>query len=145
MNSNYKFVTKSWVRLLATEKLVRRPAWCRGKSTLLWMPATGGGVGIGLLSKGQLPPCWTPPPQHTNVHSVGRSCYRPRDGATCRNSTSGLLDILKVAVGGPTSIILIVSRIVNFQFQDQPVPISLRPVLGAVVAAVMARAWSSSS
>ena len=52
---------------------------------------------------------------------------------------------LKVAVGGPTSIILIVSRIVNFQFQDQSVPISLRPVVGAVAADVTARAWSSSS
>ena len=70
-------VTKSGVQLLATQKPIKRPGWWKGKFALFWMLAT---MGEGrCLSKGRLPPH----PQQ----SVGKSFYRRREGATCRNST----------------------------------------------------------
>ena len=50
-----------------------------GKVALFWMPATSGVGEGGRLSKGRLPP----PRQ-----SGGKSFYRRREGAACRNSTA---------------------------------------------------------
>ena len=41
----------------------------------------------------------------------------------------GLTSVFKLVIGSLTSVILVVLDIVNFQFQDPFVPISLRPVL----------------
>ena len=54
---------------------------------------------------------------------------------------SALTVILKLVIGGLTSVISIVSGIVNLQFQGQFVSISLRPILGIVAAYVVATAW----
>ena len=51
--------------------------------------------------------------------------------------SSVLTVILKLVIGGLTSIILIVLGTVNLQSQGPFVPISLRPVLGIVVAHVL--------
>ena len=58
---------------------------------------------------------------------------------------SALTVILKLVIGGLTSVISIVLSTVNLQFQGRFVSISLRPVLGIVAAYVMATAWSSCS
>ena len=83
-----------------------------------------------------------PPPPHTQW---AVAAINPGMGLNAASVHSGLMVILKLAMGGVTSIILIVSRMVNFQFQDQFVPTSLRPVLGTVAADVMATVWSSCS
>ena len=72
-------VTKSGIRLLATQKPIKRQGWWKGKFALFWMPATSREGG--LLSKGQL----LLPRQ-----SMGKSCYRWREGATCRDKHSQL-------------------------------------------------------
>ena len=58
---------------------------------------------------------------------------------------SALMVILKLVIGGLTSVILIVLGTVNLQFQGWFVSISLRPVLGIAAAYVMATVWSSCS
>ena len=100
-----------------------------------------GWVGIGLLSKGQFPA----PPHTQTDNQWAVAAINPGMGLNAASVHSGLMVILKLAMGGVTSIILIVSRMVNFQFQDQFVPTSLRPVLGTVAADVMATVWSSCS
>ena len=73
-------VTEGGVRLLAAQKPLKRPGWWKGKFALFWMLATRRAGGEGRrLSKGQLP--------STTGQSVGKSFYRWREGATCRNST----------------------------------------------------------
>ena len=68
--------TQDW--LLTPEKPKKRPDWWKGKFALFWMLATRE-CGTGVGSKGRLP---APPPQ-----SMGKSFYRWREGATCRDST----------------------------------------------------------
>ena len=58
---------------------------------------------------------------------------------------SALTVILKLVIGGLTSVILIVLSKINLQFQGCVFPISLRPVLRNVAAYVMATVWSSCS
>ena len=58
---------------------------------------------------------------------------------------SALTVVLKLVIGGLTSIILIVLSTVNLQFQGRFVPASLRPALRIVAAYVMATVWSSCS
>ena len=52
--------------------------------------------------------------------------------------------ILKLVIGGLTSIVFIVLSTVNLQFQGRFVSIFLRPVLG-MAGYVMATVWSSCS
>ena len=67
----------------------------------------------------------------------GKSFYRQTGGLHAETAQSALTVILKLVTGGLTSVILIVSGIVNLQSQGPFVPISLRPVLGIVVAHVL--------
>ena len=94
-------------------------------------------MGGGCLFKGLFPL-----PHPTNNQ---RLFYRLREGATCRNSTVSSDSHLAVAIGGLTSIILIVLSAVSLHFQGQLVLISSRPVLGIVAAHVIATVWSSCS
>ena len=93
----------------------------------------GGG---GHLSKGQLPP---PDNQGARVF-IGRG-----RGLRVEAAQSALTIILKLVIGGLTSIILIVLSTVNLQFHGWFVPTSLRPILRIVAASVMATVWSSCS
>ena len=54
---------------------------------------------------------------------MGKSCYRLREGATCRNITVSS-DSLKLVIGGLTSVILIVLGTVSLYFQGWFVSIS---------------------
>ena len=75
--------TENGIRLLATQKPTKRPGWWERKLALFWIPATGAGGGYRgggvCLSRGQLPAAYIQP--------VGRSFYRLREVAICRNST----------------------------------------------------------
>ena len=75
--------TENGVWLLPSQKPAKRPGWWERKLALFWIPATraGGGYGGGdvCLSRGQLPA--------TYIKQVGKSFYRPREVATCKNST----------------------------------------------------------
>ena len=63
-----------------------------------------------------------------------------------RNSTVSSDSYLEFGPGlGLISVILIVLRTVNLQFQDQFVPISLRSFLGNVAVCVTVTIWSSRS
>ena len=81
----------------------------------------------GLPSKG-----WLPPPPTVR----GESFYRQKEGGTCRDDTAPTV-ILKLAIGGQSSVILIGLGTINLQFHSWFVPISLRPIL-RIVAAVWA-------
>ena len=90
----------------------------------------------GLLSKGQLPP----------PHADNQWAKAFIDGGRhAETAQAALTGILKLVIGGLTSVISIVLDTVNLQFQGWFVPISLRPVLGIVAAHVMATVWSSCS
>ena len=67
------------------------------------MPATGESGG-GHVSKGQLSP--------TISNQWGKSFYRQKEGAPCRNSTVSSV-IFKLVTGGLTSVILVVLGAVN--------------------------------
>ena len=56
---------------------------------------------------------------------------------------SSLTLIFRLAIGGLTSVILIVLGTVNLQFQDPFVLTSLRPVLRIVAVYVVSTVWSS--
>ena len=58
---------------------------------------------------------------------------------------SSLTVIFRWAIGGLTSVILIVLGPVNFQFQGPYVAIALRPVFRIVAAHVLGTVWSSCS
>ena len=66
-------------------------------------------------------------------------------GLQAETIRSALTVILKLVIGGLTSIISIVLGTVNLHFQGRFVSISLRPVPGIVAAYVMATAWPSCS
>jgi len=59
----------------------------------------------------------------------GKSFYRQREGLHAKTAQSALTIILKLVIGGLTSIILNVLSTVSLQFQNLFVPIFLRPVL----------------
>ena len=106
-------VTKRWdfgVWLLATQKPINRPGWWKGKFALFPMsaPATGEGEGIH-LSKGWLPALAT---------SGARAFINRRRGFHAEIAQLSLTVILKLAIDGLTSIILVVLGTVNLQFQD---------------------------
>ena len=69
--------------------------------------------------------------------SGARAFIDRQRGLHAETAQSALTVILKVVTGGLTSVILIVSGTVNLQSQGSFVPISLRPVLGIVVAHVL--------
>ena len=73
----------------------------------------------------------------------GKSFYRQGRGLHAETIQSALTVILKLVIGGLTSVISIVLGTVNLQFYCRFVSISLRPILGIVAAYVMATAWSS--
>ena len=107
----------------------------KGKVALFQRPATGGGEG-GRLSKGRLPP----------PDNQGARAFIDRGrGLPAETAQSALTGILKLVMGGLTSIILIVLGTISLQFQSQFVSTSLRPILGIVAAYVMATAWSTCS
>ena len=89
----------------------------------------------GLLSKGQLP---------LNNQEARAFVDRGR-GPHAEAAQSSLIVILKLVIGGLTSIILITSGTVNVQFQGPFISISLSPILRTVAAYVMATVWSSCS
>ena len=91
-------------------------------------------MGSGHLSKGQLP---------LPRQSGGESFYRQREGPPAERAQAALTVILKLVIGGLTSVISIVLGTVNLQFQGRFVSISLRPILRIVAAYVMATTWSS--
>ena len=66
-------------------------------------------------------------------------------GLRAETAQSALTVILKLVIGGLTSVILIVLSTVSLQFQGQFVPISSRAVLRIVATYVMATVWSSCS
>ena len=81
------------------------------------------------------------PAPSTALTIRGKSFYRQREGAICRNSTVSSDSQLEIGHQGLTSVILVLGT-VNFQFQGPFVFISLRPVLGIGAADVM---WLQSS
>ena len=87
--------TQVWLR--AAQKPLKRPGWWKGKFTLFWMQATGGGGEAGHLSKGQLPA----------LTSGGKSLYRQREGAICETAQSSLTVILKLVISDLASVVLI--------------------------------------
>ena len=81
----------------------------------------------------------TPP-----ANNQGARAYIDRGrGLHAETAQSAPTVILKLVIGGLTSVILIVLGTVNLQFHVRFVSISLRPILGIVAAYVMATAWSS--
>ena len=108
--------------LLTAQKPIKRQVWWKGKFALFWRPATGG---------------WTPDNQWARAFiDRGR-------GLHAETAQSALTVILKLVIGGLTTIILIVLSTASLQFQGQFVPISLRPFLRIVAAYIMATVWSS--
>ena len=87
----------------------------------------------GHLSKGWLPP-W---------HSGGKSLYRLRKGARCRNSTGNPDSRLEVGRHWSDQRHLGCFRYSYLQFQGQFVSISLKPFLAILTAYFMAAVWSS--
>ena len=67
-----------------------------------------------------------------------QGCIGGGRGLHAETAQSALTVILKLVIGGLTSVVLIVLSTVSLQFQGWFVPISLRPVLGIVAAYVMA-------
>ena len=86
------------------------------------------------LSKGWLP---------TDGQSVGKSFIDRGRGLHAETVQSALTIILKLAIGGLISVMLIVLGTVSLQFQGCIVSISLRLILRIVAAYVMATVWSS--
>ena len=113
---------------------IQRPGWWKGKFVLFWMPAA-------LVGRADSFQKLTPPPP---TDSQGARAFTG-EGRRLHAETaqSALTIILKLVIGGLTSVILIVSSTVSLQFLGWFVPISLRPVLGIVAAYVMATVWSS--
>ena len=123
-------VTESGVRLLTAQKPMKRQAWWNGKFALFQRPAAG-------MGEGQLPP---------TDNQWARAFIDGGRELRVETAQSALAVILKLVIGGLTSIILTVLSTVNLQFQGRFVPISLRPILRIVAASVMApTAWASCS
>lgn len=75
------------------------------------------------------------------VKECFRGCVGRRRGLHAEIVQSALSVLLKVVISGLISVTLIVLSTVNFQFQGQFIPISLRPFLRIGVAYVMATVW----
>ena len=103
------------------------------------MPATGQGQGRH-LSEGQLLP---------STGKLWARAFIDRSGEGGRlhaeTAQSALTVIFRLVIGGLTGVILLVLGTLNLQFQGPFVPISLRPVLEIVAAAVVGTVWSSCS
>ena len=96
-------------------KAVKESGWWKGKFALFL--ESGDGSGVALLSKGQLPP------STLTRQSVGKSFYRWREGAPCRNSSSSdSHPKIGHAVGWPASWLFLGT--VNLHFQGRSVSIS---------------------
>ena len=104
--NDQNIVTENGVRLLTTQKPLKRPCWWKGKFALFWILATWEKD-----SRGQ-----------QLLHAEG-------GGLQAEIARSALTIILNLVISDLTSIILIVLRTVNLQFQSQFIPISLKPVL----------------
>ena len=91
-----------------------------GKESLFQRQATGGG--------GQTPVQRLTPP----LTIRGQELLQTEGGAPCRAPQSTLTLIFKFVTSSLTSIILMVSCTVSFQFQVQFISISFRPVLRIV-------------
>ena len=74
----------------------------------------------------------TLPPPHQNQWA--RAFIGGGKGLHVETAQSALTVILKLVIGGLTSVLLTVLSTVNLQFQGRFVSISLRPVLGIVAA-----------
>ena len=98
------------VWLLAAPKPVNRPGWWKGKFALFQMPATWGQDKVfrDICPKADFPP-W---------QAVGESFYRPREGATCWNSTVILDSHLQIGHWWSDQRHLVLG-IVNIQFQGR--------------------------
>ena len=105
------------VQLLTTQKPINRSGWWKGRFALFQMLATGGRVDI------------CPKADSWPRNQWGKSFYRQKEGLHAETAQLALTVIFKLIVGGLTSIILVILGIVNLQFQDPFVPISLKPVL----------------
>ena len=82
-------------------------------------------------------------PNHHHRQSLGKSFCRWREGLHAETAQSALTVILKLVIGGLTSIILVVLGVVNLQSQGRSVSIFLRHILRIGAACVMATVWSS--
>ena len=96
-------------RLLAAQKTTNRPGWWKGKFALFQMLATVVAGRCGCLSKGQLP---------TLATSEARAFINRRRELHAEIAQLSVTVILKLAIHGLTSIILVVLGTVNLQFQD---------------------------
>ena len=134
--SDGHFVTGSGVRLLAAQKPIKRPGWWRGKFALFWMLATGAGRMGNSCPKADSP---------TDNRWASAFIDRGKGGLCAEPAQAAPTGILKLVIGGLTSVLLMVFSTVSLQFQGRFVPISLRAVLGIVAAYVMATVRSSCS
>ena len=123
----FRIVTESGVCLLATQKPIKRHVG--GKEN---------------LPRGGRTPVQRPTP-HPTDNQGARAFIDGGRGLHAETAQSALRVVLKLVIGGLTSVILIVLSTVSLQFQDWFVPIALRPVLGIVAAYVMVTVWSSCS
>ena len=123
---------KSGFQLLDAQKPISRLGWWKERFGLFPMPATGEVAKC--LSKGQVP----------RRTISGQQFYRWGRGVALYAETvqSALTGILKLVMGGLTSIILIVLGTVNLQFQNWFVSISLSSILRIVAADITATVWS---
>ena len=85
---------------------------------------------------------WTPVRKHPSPHSPSPDIQWTRtfiDGGRglCAETAESALTIIMKSFCGLISVVLIVLRTFNLQFQNQFVPISLRPILRIVAAYVM--------
>ena len=65
-----------------------------------------------------------------------------REGLHAETAQSALTVMVKLGIGGLTSVMLVVSGAVNLQFRGPFLPVSLRPILRTVAAYVMVIIWS---
>ena len=98
------------------------------------MPAASGEGG--LLSEGWLSP---------TDSQWARAFIDGRKGLHEETAQIALAIVLKLVIGGLTSIILIILNTINIQLQNQFVFIFLKLILGIVAACVTATVWSSCS
>ena len=127
-------VTESGVWLLAAQKPIKRQAG--GKESLLYF----GCRQWRLWGEGTCRPCPkanSPFPLPPNKQWT-RAFIDRRRGLHAETAQSALTVILKLVIGGLSSVILIVLGTVSVQFQGQFVSISLRQILRIVAAYVMA-------
>ena len=140
-------VTESGVRLLAAQKPLKRSGWWKGKFALFQTLATEGvgGWRADTCPKANPPPSPPRPPATSRNNQGARAFIDGGRGLHAETAQSALTVILKLIIGGLTSVILIVLGTANLQFHVRFVPISLSPILGIVGAYVIATVWSSCS